>query len=325
MPQVLASLGFSHAVLKNPLTQWGGYCAGKDAEIVNWVGPDGSSIAAVPRYAVERDNGNCWETQAAYNHPDYIKNARNAGIAHPVGMCFQDAGWTNGPWGCRVPSINRTWNEYFEHVAEQPKTDWRLSQEDVRVSLVWGSQPLQGIARSVRQGENKILAAEKIAAIAAVETGAKWPDDEFRQAWRTLMLSQHHDCWIVPLNGHPAGTWAAQVTKDWIPSTMRRCDGILARSLDNLAAGDGAGSEERFIRVVNPLSVDRCEPVAVASPVGWAKKYVKVYDSQDREVPCQVNGASELVFMASVPSLGYATYRVVPTTTTATFPGAGAK
>ncbi len=29
MPQVLRSLGFSHAVLKNPLTQWGGYCVGK--------------------------------------------------------------------------------------------------------------------------------------------------------------------------------------------------------------------------------------------------------------------------------------------------------
>jgi alpha-mannosidase len=325
MPQVLASLGFSHAVLKNPLTQWGGYCAGKDAEMVNWVGPDGSSIAAVPRYAVERDNGNCWETQAAYNHPDYIKNARDAGIAHPVGMCFQDAGWTNGPWGFRVPSINRTWSEYFEHVAEQPKTDWRLSQEDIRVSLVWGSQPLQGIARSVRQGENKILAAEKIATMAAVETGAKWPEDEFRQAWRTLMLSQHHDCWIVPLNGHPAGTWAAQVTKDWMPITMRRCDGILAGSLETLAAGDGAGSEERFIRVVNPLSVDRCEPVAVGLPVGWAKKHVKVHDIQDREVPCQVNGESELVFMASVPSLGYATYRIVPSATASALLGASAE
>ena len=203
MPQILTSLGFSHAVLKNPLTQWGGYCVGKDAEVINWIGPDGSSIPAVPRYAVERPNGNCWETQAAYNSPDYVENARDAGIAHPVGMCFQDAGWTNGPWGCRTPSINRTWSEYFEQVADKPKTDWRFSQENIRVSLVWGSQALQGIAQSVRRAENKIVATEKIAAMAAVDFSAKWQEDDFREAWRTLMLSQHHDCWIVPLNAPP--------------------------------------------------------------------------------------------------------------------------
>ncbi len=315
MPQVLRSLGFSHAVLKNPLTQWVGYCVGKDAEIVNWVGPDGSSIPAVPRYAVERPNGNCWETQAAYNQPDYVKNARNAGIAHPVGMCFQDAGWTNGPWGCRTPSINRTWSEYFEQVADKPKTDWRFSQENVRVSLVWGSQTLQGIAQSVRRAENKILATEKIATMAVVETGAKWQGDDFREAWRTLMLSQHHDCWIVPLNAHPAGTWAKQVTTDWIPNTQQRCDGILSRAMQRLAAGGGASGEEPFVRVVNPVSVDRREAVAVALPAGWGANHLRVYDGQNREVPCQINGAAsrELVFIASVPSLGYATYRIVPT------------
>ena len=26
------------------------------------------------------------------------ENCRDAGIKHPVGMCFQDAGWKNGPW-----------------------------------------------------------------------------------------------------------------------------------------------------------------------------------------------------------------------------------
>jgi len=327
MPQVLKSLGFSHAVLKNPLTQWGGYCVGKDVEVINWIGSDGSSIPTVPRYAVERPNGNCWETQAAYNQPDYVKDARNAGIARPVGMCFQDAGWTHGPWGCRTPSINRTWSEYVEQVADKPKTDWRFSQENIRVSLVWGSQTLQGIAQSVRRAENKILATEKIAAIAVVEAGAKWPADDFREAWRTLMLSQHHDCWIVPLNSHPAGTWAKQVTMDWIPNTQQRCDGILAQALQNLAAGGAAHGEERFVRVVNPLSVDRREAVAVALPAGWGANGVKVYDGQNREVPCQINGAAsrELVLLASVHSLGYATYRIVPTAETAASAGARAE
>jgi alpha-mannosidase len=314
LPQILKSLGFSYAVLKNPLTAWGGYCAGKDAETVAWIGPDGSRIATVPRYAVERDNGNCWETQAAYNRTDYIKKARDAGIVHPVGMCFQDAGWAGGPWGFQTPSINRTWREYFERVADKPKTDWRLSQEDIHVSLVWGSQSLQGIAQSVRRAENKILATEKIAAMAMVEAGGKWPDADFREAWRTLMLSQHHDCWIVPLNAHPAGTWAKQVTADWIPNTQRRCDAIISRALRDLAPGGSASGKELFVRVVNPVSVDRREAVAVALPNAWGANPVGVLDGQNREVPCQVNGTtpSELVFAADVPSLGFATYRITP-------------
>ena len=53
LPQLLRSLGFTAAVLKDPGTAWGGYASGFDAETVDWVGPDGTSIAAVPRYACE--------------------------------------------------------------------------------------------------------------------------------------------------------------------------------------------------------------------------------------------------------------------------------
>ena len=78
--------------------------------------------------------------------------------------------------------------------------------------------------------------------------------------------------------------------------------------------------------MVNPVSVDRREAVAVALPAGWVNG-VKVHDGQNREVPCQINGvaARELVFIASVPSLGYATYRIVPSGETAASAGASAE
>ena len=49
LPQILLSLGFTGAVLKDPGTAWAGYSAGFDAELVSWTGPDGSAIATVPR------------------------------------------------------------------------------------------------------------------------------------------------------------------------------------------------------------------------------------------------------------------------------------
>ena len=53
----------------------------------------------------------------------------------------------------------------------------------------------------------------------------------------------------------------------------------------------------------------------------------KVYDGQNRDVPCQVNGVAsrELVFLPSVPSLGYATYRIVPTSGSPASVGASAE
>jgi alpha-mannosidase len=52
MPQVLRSMGFVRAVLKNSTTTVG-YTTGFDADLVEWIGPDGSSLPAVPRYACE--------------------------------------------------------------------------------------------------------------------------------------------------------------------------------------------------------------------------------------------------------------------------------
>ena len=315
MPQILKSLGYSYAVLKNPLTQWGGYSVGKDCEVVNWVGPDGSSIPAVPRYVGELANGNCWNTQAVFNKPLYLENARKAGIKHPVGMCFQDAGWIHGPHGTAVPSIFRTWHEYFENVAVKPPyPDWNFSQENIRVSLMWGSQILQRVAQNVREAENKILVTEKLSTMAALGAGAQWQADDLDDAWRTLLLSQHHDCWIVPYNKHPAGNWELQVANVWIPNTDAKCNAILNDALQKLSTGAEANTGGRYVRVFNPVSVARDDVASIDLPANWDASYANVFDEDQTKVPCQVTETTprQLLFLAAVPSLGYSTYRISP-------------
>jgi alpha-mannosidase len=316
MPQILKSLGMSYAVLKNPNTTWGGYCVGKDAEVVNWIGPDGSSIPTVPRYVGEAAIGTR-ATIASLNTTAYIKSARDAGILHPVGMCLQDAGRMAGPMPLGVPSTYRTWTEYFEKVAIKPTIDWRFSQENIRVSLMWGAQVLQRVAQDVRGAENKLVATEKASALAVLLAGGQWHDADLRDAWRTLLLSQHHDCWIVPMNRHPAGTWAQQVRTVWVANTQTKCDNIQSEALEKLAAGSGPADGNRYIRIVNTVSADRSDIASLTLPSGWGAKYAKVYNAQGQEVPCQVSGASsqELVFNAATPSLGYSTYRMEPSAT----------
>lgn len=65
LPQILKLFGFKYAVLKCPNTCWGGYTAAYGGELVNWVGPDGTSILTVPRYACEElEQKSTWQTTA---------------------------------------------------------------------------------------------------------------------------------------------------------------------------------------------------------------------------------------------------------------------
>jgi alpha-mannosidase len=320
LPQILKSYGFKYASLKNPNTCWGGYTRAFGGEVVNWIGPDGSKIITVPRYEIELlKPGSTWETIAGGNSVEYIKSALNDGIIHPVGMCLQDAGWSFGPWlnnakNAYTPSVYTTWRNYFENVAvKSVQRDWQFSQEDVLVSLMWGSQVLQKIAQQVRGSENKIITAEKLAAMSKIYKGLQWPKDSFDKAWRTLLLSQHHDCWIVPYNGTHDNTWADKVAR-WTAATNQYSDSIIKASVLELAGGQGKESGEKYIRVFNTLGIGRSEWVKADFPKDWGK--VTILDSHNKELVSQEvenvdPGKEEIIFKATVPPLGYNTYHLL--------------
>jgi len=331
LPQILKSYGFKYASLKNPNTCWGGYTRAFGGELVNWIGPDGSSILTIPRYEVEAlKPHSIWETIASSNSREYVGNAFQYGIRHPVGMCLQDAGWAFGPWlrggnidtsagahaGLKVPpdpdiqktyipTIYETWRGYVENISSRKADkDWRFSQEDVLVGLMWGSQVLQRIARQVRASENTIITAEKMAAFARVWQGTPWPETTFEAAWRTLLLSQHHDCWIVPYNGEPGNTWADKVVA-WTGYTNACSDSVIDAAVGEVDGGAGKEANQ-YIRVFNTTSVSRKEYVRMALPAGWEQ--ATVIDGRGMEIPGQLIKSNEILFQAEVPSMGYSTY-----------------
>jgi len=321
LPGILKSFGFQHAVLKNPDTCWGGYTRAFGGELVNWIGPDGTSIPTVPRYAIESLKQNStWETVANANNPEFVQAALRAGIKHPVGMCLQDAGWRNGPWlkksaDVYAPTEYTTWRNYFQNVAvQQPAEDWHFSQEDVQVSLVWGAQVLQRIAQEVRGAEDRLVKAEKMAALAGVYGQAAWPEESLDEAWRTLLLSQHHDCWIVPYNGRSHQTWADKVAS-WTGNTVQRSDEIIRQSARTMS-GESNSNEPFQLRVFNTLGVARTDIARVTLPENWRGEPL-VRGSTGQAVPSQLvsaeHGEKELIFQASVPSLGYATFNLEST------------
>lgn len=312
LPQILGQLGFRYASLKCPNTCWGGYTAPFGHGPVNWTGPDGSILLAIPRYACEAlEMKTVWQTKAAYNPKEYIDTCLASGVIHPVGMCYQDAGWTYGPWigyGDNVASNSQyvTWREYFENVASKDeKQDYKMQQEDVRTSLMWGSQVLQRIARQVRSAENCIVKTEKAAAALTLLGASCYDQSLFDEAWRALMLAQHHDSWIVPYNGlNSRGTWADNIAL-WTASSEENC----AKVLDGIVGKEDFGSKSYGIQVFNTLRHSRKAAVTAEIPEGFRDGGLRVRDSRGKDVPFTVDG-DRLSFCAELCPFGMTAFKV---------------
>ncbi|PZR29992.1 MAG: hypothetical protein DI535_00380 [Citrobacter freundii] len=317
LPQVLKSFGFEYASLKNPNTCWGGYVRNYGGEMINWKGPDGTLLPTVPRYASEAlDKRSTWQTTASTNSTEYLDAAFKAGIANPVGMCLQDAGWKNGPWlgerPTQYPTAYTTWRNYIKNVVKQRDlADWRLTQEDIQVSLVWGSQVLQQIAKQVRYSENKIGRAEKIATLASLLKGADYPAADFDEAWRQIMLTQHHDCWIVPYNGGRNDTWIDKVQR-WTDSA----NNIASRSIQSAFAAFGQDNENAslFARLFNGNADEWNGYVHLKIPAGSNAAGIIVKDNKGITLPSQfIKDRNELIVKAAVPGTGLRLLQLVNT------------
>ena len=307
LPMILSQFGFKYASLKCPNTCWGGYSAPFGGELVNWIGPDGSSLLTVPRYACEKlEENSTWQTTAWHNSESYFAACEEYGIKNAVGMCYQDAGWRNGPW-LKHPKDTKyvLWTDYFETIADRELvTDYKFSQEDVRVNLMWGSQVMQRIGREVRQAENELVMAEKVCAIAYLDRGYEADAAQIDEAWRTLMLSQHHDSWIVPYNGLKSyGTWADAI-KQWTDASIDIAQNAVRNSLSATPGGE--------IRVVNTQGIARSEVVAVVLPKRMQGAEISVSDRNGRKV-ASAQEDNTLYFEAKVPAFGYTTYRIEQT------------
>ena len=320
LPSVLKGFGFKYASTKCPNTCWGGYAAPIRGELVNWVGPDGSSILTSPRHDVEALGDNVWTTIANSNSPEYIQACENAGFKHVIGMCYQDAGWRHGPWLSSkvvqesVESEYVTWREYFEDIAKDvTPEDYKFSQEDVRGALMWGTQVLQRIGRSVRGAELSVTGAEKMGVMANLDNGHEYDSDEIDEAWRCLLLSQHHDSWIVPYNNLKVqGTWADWITGKWCVTSDRIARDVKSAALRSYVHGSDLQGPS-VLRVYNTMGIDRKEIVSVDVPPEYIGSEIILVNSQGGKIPSWTgisDGRMQLVFCAEVPSFGYETYSI---------------
>jgi alpha-mannosidase len=161
-----------------------------------------------------------------------------------------------------------------------------------------------------RQNELLADAAER-ASVAAAWLGARpYPLARLNDAWTLVMGGQFHD--ILPGTATPKAfefSWNDDVI------ALNQFAGVLRSATEGVASGLDTEVQGTPVVVYNPLNIAREDVVeASVSFAGGAPKAVRVYAPDGREVPAQVAGvragAAQILFLANVPSVGYAVYDV---------------
>src|SRR5690606_32595721 len=132
-----------------------------------------------------------------------------------------------------------TWTGYIGDIPSRQTDDsWPFWQAGVLVNLMRASQALQRIAADVRKPENNRVMAEKISAMAYLDNNYQPLADDEDEAWRTLMMAQHHDSWIVPYNRlDQQQTWE-QAVRSWTNTTDRLSEKIIQEAVSSYVKGD---------------------------------------------------------------------------------------
>jgi alpha-mannosidase len=162
--------------------------------------------------------------------------------------------------------------------------------------------------------KNELLAdgAEKASCAAGLLTGLPYPQDKLNHAWVLALGSQMHD--ILPGTCIPDAyvySWNDEVlAQNQFADVLETGAAAVAAKLDTQAAGVP-------VVVYNQLAIEREDLVqATVKFAGDAPESVLVLNAQGQAVPAQVlskdGDEAQVLFLAKVPSCGFAVFDVQP-------------
>ena len=161
--------------------------------------------------------------------------------------------------------------------------------------------------RWIRHEELLADAAEK-SSVAAEWLGARtYPLQRLNDAWTLAMGAHFHD--LAAGTATPKSyefAWNDDVI------ALNQFAGVLNNAVEGVAASLDTATKGVPLVVFNPLNIDR-EDVVEASVAfaGGMPKAVRVTAADGKDVPAQISG-DKVIFVAHVPSVGYAVYDVQP-------------
>lgn len=314
LPQILKKSGMDNYVFMRP----GCHEKGLEGETFRWASQDGSEVTA---YRIPYEYCTWPEGLEEHIQRCAVKIKSDDGIA----MCFYGVGnHGGGPTKKNIESIRElnkrddlpnlkfsNPDEYFEDI----------KKSGVKLPIVSGDllhhssgcySAHSGVKRWNRLTENRLLMAEKFSVMAKHMSNGKYPIEKYREAWKNVMFNQFHDIM--------AGTSVEAAYED-----ARESYGA---ALDIAAKGLNAAVQAISWHIDIPME-EGMKPIVIFNPNGFAGKFeielesyslkdgMILLDEHDRQIPLQniqssasSNGRTCLCFIADLPAMGYATYRL---------------
>jgi glycosyl hydrolase family 38 len=279
LPQVLAGFGLRGVLMRTHFLMYG-FCPGYDAPIVGWEGPDGSRVACVPTYPRQErqvpshrahppgpfglTTEDTWilTRYPSADSPEPLDHfrARFAHIRPLLASRIDDSGLKREALVVELDDREEyrwaTLEDVFDEFPE-PAVTVRPSSEEFGTRMPWGYRGSE-LFDLTRRAETTLLTAERLAARRAADDGALpldtvrgW-EEELRQAWKDLLVAQHHDVQIVAR----AGAFGRERLHASLDRSRR-----LLRALLGAQAGAGPAAPGPFI-AFNPLPWPRTEATA---------------------------------------------------------------
>jgi alpha-mannosidase len=326
-PASLPSL-FAHSGLTGFSTQkltWGS-AVGIPFNVGVWEGPDGQSVIAAlnpgsytssinsdlsnDKQWIERVEDNGKKSGVYVDYAYYGTGDRGGAPGENSVQWMEKSLSGGGPLQVRASAAN----EMFDKITPAQRAALPRYKGDLLLTHhSAGSLSSQAaMKRWNRKNENLADAAER-ASVAADWLGAA-PYDRARisDAWQRFLPGQFHDLMAgTALPKSYEFAWNDQVLAlNEFAGVLNQAAGGVVRGLDTRAKGVS-------VVVYNPLSVARQDVVeaTVAFP-GTVPGAVRVLGPNGKEVPSQVSGRSggalTVMFLAQVPSVGFASYDVQP-------------
>ncbi|HXM35029.1 MAG TPA: glycoside hydrolase family 38 C-terminal domain-containing protein, partial [Pyrinomonadaceae bacterium] len=160
--------------------------------------------------------------------------------------------------------------------------------------------------RWIRKNELLADAAEKASVAAAWLGGRPYPLERLNNAWTLVMGGQFHD--LLPGTATPKAfefAWNDDVI------AMNQFAGVLTSATEAVASGLDTQGKGNAIIVYNPLNIQREDVVEAKIFPGEQPDAVRVFGPDGKAVPAQMAG-NKVLFLARVPSVGFAVYDVQP-------------
>ncbi len=159
-----------------------------------------------------------------------------------------------------------------------------------------------------RQNELLADAAERVSVAAEWLGSRPYPLERLNRAWTLVLSGQFHD--LLPGTAIPEAfefAWNDDVL------AMNQFADVMTSGTEAVAAGLDTRTKGTAIVVYNPLNIEREDVVKadIDFPAG-SPRGVRVFGPDGKEVPAQLSGANEVVFVAKAPSVGFAVFDVQP-------------